>query len=356
MAETENARPASPGSSRAMRLALRLLALLCACLGSAVAQPLLSDTVIGGVSSYCVRPGDTLSAIAARHAEPLGRLLRDNGLQMHDILRPARCLRIENRKVVPADGPRDGVLIDIPQRMLYLRRDGALSAAYPASLGRVDWPTPTGDFRVTQLRRDPVWHVPRSIREEAMRKGTALPAEVPSGPANPLGHWWIGLDLAGYGIHGTNAPSSVYGFRTHGCIRLLDEQAAALFDAVRPGTPVALRYRTWALAQRADGSLWLQADPDPYGRSSLAGELQALRALARRHALEQRIDWPLATRLLAQAQGIAERVDRATCAAPGCSPSPGGVAAAEPPAAAASRVGSPPSLIDEAAEARSRRR
>ena len=240
MAETENARPASPGSSRAMRLALRLLALLCACLGSAVAQPLLSDTVIGGVSSYCVRPGDTLSAIAARHAEPLGRLLRDNGLQMHDILRPARCLRIENRKVVPADGPRDGVLIDIPQRMLYLRRDGALSAAYPASLGRVDWPTPTGDFRVTQLRRDPVWHVPRSIREEAMRKGTALPAEVPSGPANPLGHWWIGLDLAGYGIHGTNRPWTVGRAVSHGCIRLRNADVEALFELVRVGTPVAI--------------------------------------------------------------------------------------------------------------------
>jgi L,D-transpeptidase ErfK/SrfK len=269
----------------------------------------LARQLVGGVSTHCVERGQTLSSIAAGYGEPLSLLLRDNGLRIDAVLSVGSCLRIDNRKVVPPDGPPDGVLINIPERMLFRWHDGVLAAAYPVALGRPDWPTPVGRWRVAQLRSDPVWHVPASIREEARLEGKLLEAQVPSGPDNPLGHWWIGLDANGYGIHGTNAPSSLYGFRTHGCIRLRDDHAGALFASVRPGTPVHIVYRTWLLAELPDTSLWLQSDPDPYRRGDVEADLRALHALARRHGLDSRIDWPLARRLLERPPSIAERID-----------------------------------------------
>ncbi len=268
----------------------------------------LSRQLVGGLSEHCVRAGDTLLAIAARYGEPLARLLRDNGLDARARLRPGQCLRIDNPQVVPP-GPADGVLINLPQRMLFLRRDGRLEAAWPVAVGRADWPTPLGRFRVTQMRRDPVWHVPASIQEEMRREGKPVLHEVPSGPDNPLGHAWIGLDAVGYGIHGTNAPASIHSFRTHGCVRLDDDHATQLFQAVHPGVPVHIVYRTWLLAELPDGQLWLQANPDPYHRSSPRDELRDLRALAASQGLQGRVDWPLAQSLLEAPTGLAARID-----------------------------------------------
>lgn len=309
--------PDLPGVSP-LRRAARLLPGLLLC-GAGVAPwlaavtaradtPGLSHQITGGPSRHCVAPGDSLLSIAARYGEPLSRLLQDNQLDPRTLLRVGRCLRIDNPHVVPSPTPAAGVLINIPQRMLFLWRDGTLEAAWPAALGRADWPTPVGDFHVVQRRRDPVWHVPPSIQEEQRSKGEPVLREVPSGPDNPLGHSWIGLDAAGYGIHGTNAPASIYSFRTHGCVRLNDDHATQLFHAVRPGTPVRIVYRTWLLAELADGSLWLEVDPDVYRRADAAESLRQLQQLARRHDLQARIDWERARRLLARHDGLAEPV------------------------------------------------
>jgi lipoprotein-anchoring transpeptidase ErfK/SrfK len=40
------------------------------------------------------------------------------------------------------------------------------------------------------------------------------------GPGNPVGTRWMGLNRAGYGIHGTNEPKSIGKAASHGCIRM----------------------------------------------------------------------------------------------------------------------------------------
>jgi lipoprotein-anchoring transpeptidase ErfK/SrfK len=41
-----------------------------------------------------------------------------------------------------------------------------------------------------------------------------------------------------YAIHGTNRPSSIGGFVSHGCIRMYNEDIRELYRLVRVGTPV----------------------------------------------------------------------------------------------------------------------
>jgi len=49
---------------------------------------------LAGAQSYRVRPGDTLSGIAARHGVPLASLFKLNGLNGKSVLRPGQLIRI----------------------------------------------------------------------------------------------------------------------------------------------------------------------------------------------------------------------------------------------------------------------
>ena len=88
----------------------------------------------------------------------------------------------------------------------------------PAAVGRSTWPTPSGEFHVAHKEVNPIWDVPPSIQEEMRRLGRPVVPRISPGPENPLGDLWIGLSLPNIGIHGTNAPDTVPGYTTHGCI------------------------------------------------------------------------------------------------------------------------------------------
>ena len=60
----------------------------------------------------------------------------------------------------------------------------------------------------------------------------------PAGPNNPVGVAWMGLNLPGYGIHGTPRPESIGFTGSHGCFRLANWNAARLYAMCRPGVKV----------------------------------------------------------------------------------------------------------------------
>ena len=74
-----------------------------------------------------------------------------------------------------------------------------------------------------------------------MRDKPSLPALIAGGsPANPMGVAAMTLAGTAYAIHGTNAPSSIGGFVSYGCIRMYNEDIADLFSRVRIGTTVVV--------------------------------------------------------------------------------------------------------------------
>lgn len=60
------------------------------------------------------------------------------------------------------------------------------------------------------------------------------------GPKNPVGSAWIGLDLPGYGIHGTPIPDNIGKTGSHGCFRLTNWHAIHLVACVEIGTTVVM--------------------------------------------------------------------------------------------------------------------
>jgi L,D-transpeptidase ErfK/SrfK len=189
-------------------------------------------------------------------------------------------LKVSDRHVVPRRGS-DGIVIDIAVRALYWFQKGALRARFPIGVGRTDWATPPGHYRIVGRRQDPIWHVPPSIQAEMRAQGEQVVREVPPGPDNPLGKYWIQLSAPGYGLHGTNAPASVGKYASHGCMRLLPEHVELLYREVRDGTPVDIVYEPVKVARDASGAVYLEVHHDVLGgkRSELPVVLGLLRAV-----------------------------------------------------------------------------
>jgi L,D-transpeptidase ErfK/SrfK len=234
-------------------------------------------------------------------------LAKQNAIRYEAIIRPGQRLRIDNPHIVPATLD-DGILINIPQRMLFHFSHGKLSAAYPVGLGKPAWPTPAGDFEIVSRVQNKTWIVPLSIQEEMRLEGKTVLEEVPPGPDNPLGAHWLGLSLWGYGIHGTIAPSSVYHFRSHGCIRLHPDDIAELFDRVEVGTTGLLIYQPVLLALTEDGRILLEVHRDIYNMG--IDPALTVRAMAEANSLSQDIDWPRVDSVIAAQEGLAREVGR----------------------------------------------
>lgn len=265
----------------------------------------LGVALTDGPRIHRVRAGEHLALIGARHGVSPAIIARDNGIAPNGTLKPGQTLSIDARHIVPTLR-EDGLLINVAQRMLFHLSDGRLSGAYPIAAGRPDWPTPRGTFRVVDLQRDKAWIVPPSIQREMAREGKEVLSRVEPGPDNPLGRHWIGLSIPGIGIHGTNAPASLYALRSHGCIRLHPEDVAELFGRVARGTPGEIVYHPVLLGRLPDGRVFVEAHPDAY---RLGPDPQpALRHIADSLGLREAIDWPAVAQVLRAREGIARDV------------------------------------------------
>ncbi len=266
---------------------------------------LLAHTLSGGRFYYIVREGDSFASLGSRYGVDSVILAAANGRGLRSRLKPGDPLWIDNRHIVPADLD-DGVLINVPQRMLFVLSNGRLMAAYPVAVGKPGWRTPRGSFTVIEKRKNPTWRVPPSIQAEMAAQGRRVRTRVPPGPDNPFGKHWVGLSLSAIGCHGTIAPLSIYHFRTHGCIRLHPDDAADLFARTELGTRGEIIYSPILIAQLADGRIFVEANPYAYRLGS--GTAQDLEALAEIRGIGHMINWPKVKEALERRDGLAHEV------------------------------------------------
>ncbi|TMB40781.1 MAG: LysM peptidoglycan-binding domain-containing protein [Deltaproteobacteria bacterium] len=269
------------------------------------ATPRIYDLIAGSEHEYTVAPGDTVWSITGRFTMNRDLFSSLNGLAETDRLRPGMRLKVSDRHVVPRRGA-DGMVIDLADRTLYWFEHGQLNARFPVGIGRIDWATPPGRYRVVGRREDPVWRVPASIQAEMRARGEPLVSVVGPGPDNPLGKYWIQLSNPGYGLHGTNAPASVGKYASHGCLRLLPEHAERLFREARDGTAVEVVYEPVKIARDRLGSIFLEVHHDVYQGKPV--ELESVLARLRAAGLGDRVDWSRVAEVVARTWGTPEDV------------------------------------------------
>jgi lipoprotein-anchoring transpeptidase ErfK/SrfK len=119
------------------------------------------------------------------------------------------------------------VVVSLRDRTLSLFEKGQVVRVFPVAVGAPQTLSPVGTFTIVNRIPHPTYYRPGRV--------------IGPGPSNPLGTRWLGLDLKGYGIHGTDEPDSIGHARSHGCIRLHNDDVEQLFELLRSGDVVELR-------------------------------------------------------------------------------------------------------------------
>jgi len=140
------------------------------------------------------------------------------------------------REEVRFQGEAGTIVVRTHERKLYLVLGDGRALRYPVGVGRAgkQW---SGTSYIAGKYRNPAWSPPAEIRRD--RPG--LPAVIPGGaPNNPMGVAAMTLGTDQYAIHGTNAPGSIGGFVSYGCIRMLNRDIIDLYERVNVGTRVVV--------------------------------------------------------------------------------------------------------------------
>ncbi|WP_245515120.1 L,D-transpeptidase family protein [Jiella endophytica] len=114
--------------------------------------------------------------------------------------------------------------------------DGTLLAAYPATIGSTDTPSPSGTVEVNRVAFNPNYTYNPKVNFKQGENDKVL--TIPPGPNGPVGTIWIALSKPTYGIHGTPEPSKIGKTNSHGCVRLTNWDATELAKMVKPGVTV----------------------------------------------------------------------------------------------------------------------
>ncbi|ADO48927.1 L,D-transpeptidase LdtC [[Enterobacter] lignolyticus] len=186
--------------------------------------------------------GGSLEAIAKKYNVGFLALLQANPGVDPYVPRAGSVLTIPLQTLLP-DAPREGIVINLAELRLYYYPPGQNSVTvYPIGIGQLggDTLTPTMVTTVSDKRANPTWTPTANIRARYKANGIELPAVVPAGPDNPMGHHAIRLAAYGgvYLLHGTNADFGIGMRVSSGCIRLRDGDIETLFKQVSPGTKV----------------------------------------------------------------------------------------------------------------------
>jgi lipoprotein-anchoring transpeptidase ErfK/SrfK len=188
------------------------------------------------------------------HAAPALLERLNPGVPLDTTLEAGTRLRVPN--VAGAPRPRDAVArVVVSGRDGYLHAlaaDGAVVFHAPVTLGAEYDPSPQGDFRITNVARDPSWHYQPALLESV--PDDQEDAVLPPGPNNAVGVVWMALSEPHYGIHGTSAPSTIGTATSSGCVRLTNWDAERLAGMVRAGTPVRFRDVTGRGGSGADST------------------------------------------------------------------------------------------------------
>jgi lipoprotein-anchoring transpeptidase ErfK/SrfK len=168
---------------------------------------------------YTIIAGDSLGKLAKQFGTTMELIKKSNNMT-RDVIRLGDRLRIYQ--------PHFAVTVSKSANALTLTDNGKFFKRYKVGTGQFS-KTPVGDFKITSRIANPEWHRPDG---KMIAYGD---------PENILGTHWLGLDVPGYGLHGTWDTNSIGKAATAGCIRLLNNDIAELYTILPVGTPVTIR-------------------------------------------------------------------------------------------------------------------
>jgi LysM repeat protein len=168
-------------------------------------------------TDYTIESGDSLGKIAKKFGTTIDLIKKSNNLKS-DMIRLGDRLRVYQGKFA--------VRVNKSTNFLTVTDNGRFFKRYRVGTGEFS-KTPVGTFQITDRIVHPPWY-----------RGDKV---IPYGEKeNILGTHWLGLDIRGFGIHGTWDPNAIGKQATAGCVRLLNENVEELYVLLPTGTPVTI--------------------------------------------------------------------------------------------------------------------
>lgn len=238
------------------------------CSAAAYAATYSTDNdLIGKVRYYTVEEDDNLYEIARRFDLGIVEILAANPGIDPWMPVPGTNLTLTTQHILPP--VREGIVLNLSELRLFYFMENGKVMTFPVGIGREGWQTPLGETSIVQMRKNPTWVPPDSIREE----NPDLPDTVPPGPDNPLGEYALNLGIPGIRIHGTNRPYGIGKRSSHGCVRMYPEDIKLLFNAVNIGTKVTILDMPYRVGWKAD-ALYLEVMPTQAQSDAIAAYRQ----------------------------------------------------------------------------------
>ncbi len=167
--------------------------------------------------AYEVQPGEMLQTIAKKYDVSWQYLAKLNRVD------PQRLRAGQRIKVIK--GPFSAI-IDLSDYEVTIHAHGYFVTRYECGIGK-DGSSPIGTFTVENKQVDPTYYGPHGVIDH-------------DDPSNPLGERWIDIGNS-YGIHGTINPGSIGKSASAGCIRMHNDDVAAVYDLLSIGSEVTIR-------------------------------------------------------------------------------------------------------------------
>jgi lipoprotein-anchoring transpeptidase ErfK/SrfK len=169
----------------------------------------------------------------------LNKLQKSSTLQVPNV----QPFQIETIQTVADLPPRPefaqrSIRVDTKGRMLDLVEANRVIASFPITPGSKTLPAPLGTWKIVKVTTMPIFRWDEAMLQHGRRSANFY--TIPSGPRNPVGIVWIGLNKKGIGIHGTDSPDTIGRSGSHGCIRLANWDAARLVNQVTVGMTVEI--------------------------------------------------------------------------------------------------------------------
>jgi L,D-transpeptidase ErfK/SrfK len=295
-----------PAMCKQKKMAMTLLILLslqtCRQLPVYCSEFNCTGNVCGELKYHIVRNGESLIELAPLYNVGYEAIVAANQSVNPVLPQNESIVCIPSLWILPDMKQTDGIVINLSEMRLYYfppDRTGQI-VTFPVGIGDFGMETPVGNFRIIEKSVNPVWRVPRSIRQEK----PDLQPLVPPGPQNPLGTHAMRLSAHSIMIHGTNRPFGIGRRVSHGCIRLYPEDIKSLYKDVSVGTKVTIIRQPIKVALDADSVL-----VEVHG--SEGDDLSAAaRLIIKKMGLDNRVDWNRLAAALKKRSGIPTDVAR----------------------------------------------
>jgi lipoprotein-anchoring transpeptidase ErfK/SrfK len=135
------------------------------------------------------------------------------------------------------------IVVNIPQRRLYLVQAGGRALRYGVGVGRSEGANFRGTAIIGRKEKWPHW-TPTANMMAAIPMYRSYSGGMEGGPNNPLGPRALYLYRNGHDtffrLHGTTEPETIGSAVSSGCIRLFNQDIIDLYDRVPIGTKVTV--------------------------------------------------------------------------------------------------------------------